>query len=98
MKCNKTMDWVGTSLVDMVGGQGMAEIIVSLQMTRAILPNCYLVNEKAYGHVCTFSQAVFIFDEADNQFLPYAPIEAAHGVVMLKDLANELKSNVQVAA
>ncbi|WP_407411602.1 hypothetical protein [Acinetobacter sp.] len=86
------------SLIQRVGGQGMAEIIVSLQMTRAILPNCYLTNEKAYGHVCTFSNAVFIFDEADNQFLPYAPIEAAHGVVMLKDLADELKSNVQVAA
>lgn len=90
------MDWVGASLVDVVGGQGNAEIIVSLQMTRAILPNCYLTNEKAYGHVCTFSDAVFIFDEEDNQFLPYAPLEAAHGVVMLKDLANELKSSVQV--
>lgn len=86
------------SLIQRVGGQGMAEIIVSLQMTRAILPNCYLTNEKAYGHVCTFSNAVFIFDEADNQFLPYAPLEAAHGVVMLKDLADELKSKTQVAA
>lgn len=86
------------SLIQQVGGQGMAEIIISLQMTRAILPNCYLTNEKAYGHVCTFSNAVFIFDEADNQFLPYAPLEAAHGVVMLKDLADELKSKTQVAA
>lgn len=82
------------SLIQRVGGQGMAEIIVSLQMTRAILPNCYLVNEKAYGHVCTFSNAVFIFDEADNQFLSYAPIEAAQGIVMLKDLAEELKQEV----
>lgn len=82
------------SLIQRVGGQGMAEIIVSLQMTRAILPNCYLTNEKAYGHVCTFTNAVFIFDEADNQFLPYAPLEAAHGVVMLKDLTEELKQEV----
>lgn len=78
------------NLIQQVGGQGMAEIILSLSMTRAILPNCYLVNEKAYGHVCTFSGAVFIFNEEDNQFMPYAPIEAAHGVVMLSELQAEV--------
>ena len=86
------------SLIQRVGSQGLAELVLSKVCTTAKDANCYLPDFKAYGHVCTFSNAVFIFDEADNQFLPYAPLEAAHGVVMLKDLADELKSKIQVAA
>ena len=89
MKCNKTMDWVGTSLVDMVGGQGNAEIILSMQDTKAILPNCYLVNEKAYGHVWPCG-AVFIFNEVGEQFAPYAPYEVVAGLVMLSELQAEM--------
>ena len=65
------------SLIERVGGIGMAEIIVSLVMTRSIMPNCYLPELKQYGHACSWSNALFVFDETKNQFLPYMPLDEA---------------------
>lgn len=88
-RCNQTMDWVGTSLVDMVGGQGNAEIITSKVFTSAVDANCYLPECKAYGH--SFESGLFWYDEDDRQFKKCNPTT----VVMLADLEKELK---QVAA
>ena len=79
------------SLIQRVGGQGNAEIIVSLVFTKAILPNCYLLEEKRYGHACDINNALFVFDEDEGQFLPYMPLnEASEQYVMLSDLKVEL--------
>lgn len=90
MKCNQTMGWVGASLVDMVGGQGHAEIITSRAFTSAIGANCYLPECKAYGHSSS-DCGLFWYDEDDQQFKKCEPTT----VVMLADLEKELK---QVAA
>lgn len=80
------------SLIEKVGGMGMAEIIVSLVMTKSVMPNCYLPELKVYGHACTYSNALFVFDEEQNQFLPYMPLdEAGDEYLMLADLNRELK-------
>ncbi|WP_407412471.1 hypothetical protein [Acinetobacter sp.] len=89
MKCNKTMDWVGASLVEMVGGQGNAEIVISRAFTSSIGANCYLPECKAYGH--SSECGLFWYDEDDRQFKKCNPT----AVVMLADLEKELK---QVAA
>lgn len=83
------------SLIEQVGGQGMAEIIVSLSMTSAVLPNCYFPNLKQYGHACDSTKAVFIFDEEQGQFLPYMPLDTEPQFVMLKDLARALKTEIE---
>lgn len=83
------MDWVGASLVDMVGGQGNAEIITSKVFTSAVDANCYLPECKAYGH--SSESGLFWYDEDDRQFKKCNPTV----VVMLADLEKELK---QVAA
>lgn len=80
------------SLIQRVGGMDMAEIIVSLVMTKSVMPNCYLPEFKVYGHACSHSKALFVFDEDENQFLPYMPLEeASDEYLMLADLNRELK-------
>ena len=80
------------SLIQKVGDMGMAEIIISLVMTKAVMPNCYLPELKAYGHACNWSNALFVFDEHENQFLPYMPLdEAGDQYVRLDELKQEME-------
>lgn len=81
------------SLIQRVGGQGMAEIVISKVCTTAVDSNCYLPDFKAYGFAS--GDALYWYDEETGQYIQYAPAGYADElIVMLKDLAEELKQEV----
>lgn len=78
------------SLIQRVGGQGMAEIVISKVCTTAVDSNCYLPDFKAYGFVS--QDGLYWYDEEQRQYIQYSP--AGYGedlIVMLKDLGHELR-------
>ena len=80
------------SLIEQIGTQAQAEIVASKANTKAFLPNCYVPKFEAYGYACTYSRALFVFDEAANCYMPYMPLNEAQGeCVMIEDLLAELR-------
>lgn len=73
------------SLIQRVGSQGLAELVLSKVCTTAKDANCYLPDFKAYGHVMDGN--LYWYDEDDRQFKKCDPTT----VVMLVDLEKELK-------
>ena len=81
------------SLIQRVGSQGMAEIVISKVCTTAVDSNCYLPDFKAYGFVA--EDALYWYHEETGQYIQYAPTGYAEDlIVMLEDLAKELKQQV----
>ena len=69
------------------GGIGVAQLIVSQVLTRAIMPNCYFPEKKSYGYVSAEDGQVFYFDEDQKQFLFYKNLdESSDEFVLLVDL------------
>ncbi len=77
------------SLIQKVGGQGIAEIILSQAITSAILPNCYFADLKAYGHVDEQDDVAYVFCEESKQYLAYKPATKTQ-YVLLRDLKREM--------
>lgn len=81
------------SLIQRVGSQGMAELILSKVCTTAKDANCYLPDFKVYGHVMDGN--LYWYHEEMRQYVKYAPASYADElIVMLNDLADELKQVV----
>ena len=79
--------------VELVGGIGMAEMILSQALTSAVLPNCYFHDIKLYGHVSDQDDAAYVFCEDTKQYLAYKPVKDAHGqYVLLKVLKRDVES------
>ena len=78
-------------LIQKVGGQGIAEIIVSQVMTNACFPNCYFPDKKVYGYADAEGHQVYFFDEESNQYLNCQDASESFGeCVLLIDLKVEL--------
>ena len=78
------------SLIQRVGSQGLAELVLSKVCTTAKDANCYLPDFKAYGHVMDGN--LYWYHEEKRQYIQYAPEGYADDlIVMLNDLADELK-------
>lgn len=79
------------SLIQKVGGHGIAELIVSQVLTHAICPNCYFPDQKVYGFVDAEEGQIYFFDEESRQFLNTQEASGPLGeYVLLVDIKAEL--------
>lgn len=78
------------TLIQKCGGLGQAELIASLVLTTAILPQGYIPKLKAYFSV--LDGHIFLYDEDHRQLLPFTGLNSFSAeIVILADLRNELK-------
>ena len=79
------------SLIQKVGGHGIAELIVSQILTHAVCPNCYFPDRKVYGFMDADEGQIYFFDEESRQFLNAQEASEPLGEhVLLIDLKAEL--------
>ena len=79
------------SLIQRVGGHGLAELIISQILTNASCPNCYFPDKKVYGFVAAEEDQIYFFDEDSNQYLNCLDASESLGEhVLLVDLKAEL--------
>ena len=85
------------SLINMCGGQGPAELVANVALSKAILPDGYFPQLKKYFSV--LDGHIYMFNEEQREYLPYMDLDKAYlNIVWLKDLKAELKSMGEVAA
>lgn len=81
------------NLIQKCGGQGMAELILSCCMTKAIGPHCYMPEYKVYGAI--LDDCLYYFNEESNQYLKFGSLEESKGqYFLLTDLKAELAEGV----
>ena len=79
------------SLIQRVGGHGLAERIISQILTNASCPNCYFPDKKVYGFVAAEEDQIYFFDEDSKQYLNCLDASESLGEhVLLVDLKAEL--------
>ena len=79
------------SLIQKVGGRGVAELVISQILTNASCSNCYFPDRKVYGVGDAEEDQIYFFDEDSNQYLNCLDASESLGEhVLLVDLKAEL--------
>ena len=85
------------NLINMCGGQGPAELVANVALSKAVLPDGYFPQLKKYFSV--LDGHIYMFNEDRREYLSYMDLDKAYfDIVWLKDLKAELKLMSEVAA
>lgn len=77
------------NLINLCGGIGMVELILSQALTKAVCPNCYFPEKKVYGFAD--GEQIYFFDEESCQFFNVKDANEPLGnYVLLIDLKVEM--------